>query len=53
MKRELRKKTKIDFKKDFFKLMNDAVLGETMKNVKNHRDIKLLTTKVRRYYLVS
>ena len=54
MNTELWKNAKKDSKKDFFKLMNNAVFGKKNKeNVKKHGDIKLVTTGETRNCLVS
>ena len=52
MNAALRKNGIKDFEKDFLKLMNNGYFEKAIKNLTKHIDIKLLTTKTRRNYLV-
>ena len=41
---ERRKKTDSESKKDLYQLKCNAVFGKIMEQVRNHRDIRLVTT---------
>ena len=50
---DLQRKANNGFEKDLLKLMNNAALEKAMENVRENRDVELVTAKRRRNYLMS
>ena len=49
----VRMKAANDLDKDYYKLLNNSFYGKTMENVRNHRDIRLVTNSKKRSILAS
>ena len=50
---EFSMKANNDFEKDYFKLLNNSFYGKIMKNVRKHRDIRLVNNENRRSKIES
>ena len=50
---KLRTAAKNKFEKDSFKVINNSVFGNTMENIRNHKDTNLVTSQAKRILAVE